>query len=594
MLFPAIITLIIIGVAIILFATELISIDLVSLLIIVLLVVFGVNTPQESIDGFSNKATITTAFMFILSATVLKTGALQYLAHRISHVFRYNFNIGMALMMVLIAIMSAFINNTPVVAIFIPVLIQIAHASGQSPTKMLIPLSFASIFGGSCTLIGTSTNIMISGIVEKYGFAEIQIFDFVFLGSILALAGIIYMSVFGIKLLPERKFEKNNVINLRAYITEIELLKDASSLGKPIMESALIKELEMDIIEINRGDIIFNLPPGDFILQAGDILKVRCDVEKMKVLKNRIKIKETPSVKVGGDDFASSNSTLLEIVITSDTDIEGKTLKEIDFRRKYRATPIALKNRPDLVSNLYNVPLKNGDVLLVEVKNHFVEELKKMESKQSLPFVLLSENPILEFDKKKSLLVFGVLLAIVVLSSLNIMDIMIASIAGVSILVLSKIITMKEAYEAISWKIIFLLVGSLSLGKAMQNSGLDHFLANSILAYLGDWGNVAVLSGLYLVTSMLTEIMSNHAAAALLTPIAIASAMSLGINPTPFVMAIMLSASASFMTPIGYHANTMVYVAGNYKFMDFLKVGTGLNLLFWILATVLIPIFFPF
>lgn len=594
MLFPAIITLIIIGVAIILFATELISIDLVSLLIIVLLVVFGVNTPQESIDGFSNKATITTAFMFILSATVLKTGALQYLAHRISHVFRYNFNIGMALMMVLIAIMSAFINNTPVVAIFIPVLIQIAHASGQSPTKMLIPLSFASIFGGSCTLIGTSTNIMISGIVEKYGFAEIQIFDFVFLGSILALAGIIYMSVFGIKLLPERKFEKNNVINLRAYITEIELLKDASSLGKPIMESALIKELEMDIIEINRGDIIFNLPPGDFILQAGDILKVRCDVEKMKVLKNRIKIKETPSVKVGGDDFASSNSTLLEIVITSDTDIEGKTLKEIDFRRKYRATPIALKNRPDLVSNLYNVLLKNGDVLLVEVKNHFVEELKKMESKQSLPFVLLSENPILEFDKKKSLLVFGVLLAIVVLSSLNIMDIMIASIAGVSILVLSKIITMKEAYEAISWKIIFLLVGSLSLGKAMQNSGLDHFLANSILAYLGDWGNVAVLSGLYLVTSMLTEIMSNHAAAALLTPIAIASAMSLGINPTPFVMAIMLSASASFMTPIGYHANTMVYVAGNYKFMDFLKVGTGLNLLFWILATVLIPIFFPF
>ncbi|MEY5040654.1 MAG: hypothetical protein RLZZ414_182 [Bacteroidota bacterium] len=594
MLFPAIITLIIIGVAIILFATELISIDLVSLLIIVLLVVFGVNTPQESIDGFSNKATITTAFMFILSATVLKTGALQYMAHRVSHIFKYNFHIGMALMMVLIAIMSAFINNTPIVAIFIPVLIQIAHSSGQSPTKMLIPLSFASIFGGGCTLIGTSTNILISGIVEKYGFAEIQIFDFVVIGSIFALAGIAYMSFIGIRLLPDRKTEKNNELNLRAYVTEIELLKDASSVGKPIMESALVKELEMDIMEITRGESSFNLPSGDFILQAGDILKVRCDVEKMKVLKNRIKIKETPAVKVGGDDFASTHSTLIEIVITADTDIEGKTLKEIDFRRKYRATPIALKNRPDLVSNLYNVPLKNGDVLLVEVKNHFVEELKKMESKQSLPFVVLSENPILEFDKPKSLLVFGVLISIIVLSSLDIMDIMIASIAGVSILVLAKIISMKEAYEAISWKIIFLLVGSLSLGKAMQNSGLDQFLANGILGYLGEWGYVAVLSGLYLVTSLLTEIMSNHAAAALLTPIAIASATSLGINPTPFVMAIMLSASASFMTPIGYHANTMVYVAGNYKFMDFVKVGTGLNILFWILATLLIPVFFPF
>jgi di/tricarboxylate transporter len=356
-LFPAIITLIIIGVAIILFATELISIDLVSLLIIVLLVVFGVNTAQESIDGFSNKATITTAFMFILSATVLKTGALQFMAHRVSHIFKYNFHIGMALMMVLISIMSAFINNTPIVAIFIPVLIQIAHSSGQSPTKMLIPLSFASIFGGSCTLIGTSTNILISGIVEKYGFAEIQIFDFVAIGSIFALVGIAYMSFIGIRLLPDRKTEKNNDLNLRAYVTEIELLKDASSVGKPIMESALVKELEMDIMEITRGESSFNLPSGDFILQAGDILKVRCDVEKMKVLKNRIKIKETPSVKVGGDDFASTHSTLIEIVITSDTDIEGKTLKEIDFRRKYRATPIALKNRPDLVSNLYNVPL---------------------------------------------------------------------------------------------------------------------------------------------------------------------------------------------------------------------------------------------
>ena len=282
-------------------------------------------------------------------------------------------------MMVLIAIMSAFINNTPIVAIFIPVLIQIAHSSGQSPTKMLIPLSFASIFGGGCTLIGTSTNILISGIVEKYGFAEIQIFDFVVIGSIFALAGIAYMSFIGIRLLPDRKTEKNNELNLRAYVTEIELLKDASSVGKPIMESALVKELEMDIMEITRGESSFNLPSGDFILQAGDILKVRCDVEKMKVLKNRIKIKETPAVKVVGDDFASTNSTLIEIVITADTDIEGKTLKEIDFRRKYRATPIALKNRPDLVSNLYNVPLKNGDVLLVEVKNHFVEELKKME-----------------------------------------------------------------------------------------------------------------------------------------------------------------------------------------------------------------------
>ena len=594
----AYITIVVIALAVVLFITELITIDLVSLLVMVLLILSGVISPEEGVEGFSNNATITVVFMFILSATVLKTGSLQYLAHKLSNTFRYNYRLGMVLMMLLIATISAFVNNTPVVVIFIPVIIQIAHASGQSPSKMLIPLSFASIFGGTCTLIGTSTNILVSGIAEKSGLEGFGIFDSMGMGLVFVVIGTLYMIFIGDKLLPQRTPENDldAKFHVSEYLTEIELLENATSVGKKIMESALVKELEMDILKVTRGTSKFTLPQGDFVLQAGDLLKVKCNVDKIKTLKSRVKINIKPSVKIGGNDLQGTNSTILEMVMTAGTDVSGKTLKEIDFRRKYRAVPLAIKQRDGVVhDNLYDHDLTPGDIILAEVKTHYVEEMKKLESSHQIPFVVLSESIIQDFDKRKTFTVLTVISIVVGLASFEILDIMTGTIAGVTLLVLLKNLSMKEAYEAVNWKIIFLLVGSLSLGTAMHNSKLDIFIANGLVENLGQFGgNMAILSGLYLLTSVLTEVISNHAAAALLAPIAIAAASSLGINATPFLMTIMFAASASFMTPIGYHNNTMVYSAGNYKFTDFLKVGTPLNILFWIIATVFIPLFFPF
>jgi di/tricarboxylate transporter len=574
----AIIVLVVVLVAVVLFATEWVAIDLVSMLIMLSLVVFGIISPQEGLAGFSNPATITVAFMFVISYSLLKTGALQRIGPLLSKVFRKNYNVGILTMILFIGVFSAFVNNTPIVAMFIPVMVSVANMSNISPSKLLIPL--------------------VSGIAESNGLEGFSMFYSAPIGLVFLIVGATYIFLFGKKLLPDRRKDMNlsEQYEIRNYITEIEILEGSDFVGQRIMDSIIAKEMELDIIEIRREKSVFALPTGDFLINKGDILKVRCNVDKIKELKDRLKVSLSSSaVKIGDSEIQLGNTTILELVITTGSEFAGKSLREMDFRRMFRAVPLAILHREEVLhENLHEVELRPGDVVLIEIKTHRVEILKKMEMSQNSPFIILSEQGIIDFDRRRFITVLSVIAAVVGLAAFNILPIAISAALGACMLVVSGTISMRELYKSIEWRIVFLLAGALSLGVAMNNSGLAVLISDSLIDNLGIWGPVAILSGLYITTSLLTEIMSNNATAALIAPIAIATAAKLEVSPYPFLIAVMLAASASFMTPIGYQTNTMVYSAGQYKFGDFFRIGVWLNLIFWIIATFLIPIIYPF
>jgi di/tricarboxylate transporter len=597
------IVLVVLAGAVILFATERFPVDVVAIIALAVLVVTGVITPEQGVSGFSNSATITVAAMFILSAALFKSGAVVGIGNAMARLFKYNFWAGIVATMVVVGVISAFINNTPVVAIFIPILVGAAAKSQLNLAKMLMPLSFASMFGGVCTLIGTSTNILVSGVAADHGLEPFSMFELTRMGLIFFGAGLVYMLAVGIHLIPDRGVDSALIqkFGMGDYLTEIVLLKQAPSVGKSIKNSPLVRELEIDILEVNKRGQRFIMPGEDLLLEEGDILKVRCNVEKVRTLKERqgialksdLKFRDAEARQEPSD--AENKPILVEAVIATNSTFEGKTVKQIGFRQKYGATVLAIRHRGEVMhEKVATTVLRSGDTLLIEVDRDKLPILQQLELTGKNTFLIVSEVALPEYRTEKRMTVVLTLLGVILLASLNLLPIMVAAILGCMFLVVTGCIRMEEAYTAIDWKVIFLLAGALSLGVAMDSSGAAKLLSGGLIEVVGGLGPVAVLSALYLVTNLLTSTMSNNASAVLLAPIAIAAAVAMQVDPRPFLMAITFAASSSFLTPVGYQTNTMIYGVGKYRFADFLRVGTPLTLLFWLLATLLIPVFFPF
>lgn len=579
--------------AVILFATEKLSVDLIAMLIMASLLILGIVKPEEGIAGFSNKATVTVAAMFILSAGLFKTGAVSYLGKITTLVFKKNYWLGLITVMVAVGFFSAFINNTPVVAVFIPIMLGVTKEIKVSASKLLMPMSFASMFGGVCTLIGTSTNILVSSIAEERGQPAFSMFEIAPLGLIMFTVGSIYMLTIGIRLIPDRRAEGDLIesFNLQEYIAEVVLLEDAASVGKAIKDAPITKEIDIAIVEIQREDEMITLPSSDFVLQKGDILRIRCDLEKFNKIQARTGVLFKSQFKWHDEDFETAEIKLVEVVIAPNSDLVGKSLEDLQFRERFGAIVLALRHRGKLMrEKISEAKLSAGDAMLLEVKTDRYNQLR-----QSPSFVIISEIERPVYRKSKLIPALLIVAGVILTATLGIAPIVVSSIIGAILLVLVGCLKMEEAYQAIEWRIIFLLAGVLTLEAAMENSGAAPLISSTIISVVSKWGGlIALLSAFYLMTFIFTEMMSNNATAALLTPIAIATAKTLQVSPRPFLVAVMFAASASFMTPVGYQTNTLIYGPGQYRFADFLRVGTPLNLIFWVVATIFIPYFWPF
>jgi di/tricarboxylate transporter len=580
--------------AVILFATEKMPVDLVAVLVLGVLLLSGLVTMEEGLSGFSNPATITVGSMFVLSAGLQKTGAVRVIARGLSRLGKHPFVL-LLLIIPAAALPSAFINNTPVVAVFLPVVLAVCARRKFSASKFLIPLSFASQFGGVCTLIGTSTNLLVSSISDRAGYGAFSMFEFSHLGLILVGIGVAYFLLIGYWLLPSRRGEQlTEAYQLGEYITELRVMPKSPLIGKTVMQTKFGQQHDVTVLELLREQQKLFSPLHETI-REGDVLLVRGKVKDLMDLKTSFHLEIEAEFKLRDEELQTENLTLVETLVAPKSRLIGRTLAEMEFRRRYNAIVLAVQRRGHTVRDkLKDMRLRFGDALLIMGPKEEIARIRTSED-----FVVLEEVEEPSLRRRKGGLALLIIGAVVLLASAPILGgkpfpILATAVVGCIAMVLTRCITLEEAYAAVDWKVIFLLAGVLPLGIAMEKTGTAQLIAQAGISLVGGLGPVAVLAMLYLLTAALTECMSNNAAAVLLAPIAISTAVKMGIDPKPLLMAVTFAASTAFATPVGYQTNTMVYNPGGYRFKDFMKVGIPLNIVFWMTSVYFIPRIWPF
>ncbi len=569
--------------AVALFVSEKYPIDFVALLVLGSLLLFGLITPQEGISGFSNPATVTVAAMFILSAGLQKTGATAAVG-RLMVRFGRSYFTALVTIMGTITVISAFINNTAAVAVFIPLVMIVANKRKIAASRLLIPLSYASQFGGVCTLIGTSTNLLVSSISDEAGYGAFSMFEFSRMGLILFVAGVLFFLLFGRWLLPERQAQELAVVyQLGEYITELRVAENSPLVGKSVLESRLGQDHDVTVLRLLHVTKAVWAPLRQAV-QGGDVLLVRGKIGELMRLRESARLQLNAEFKLRDETLQSEDLRLVQALVAPGSSLVGQTLKEVDFRSRYEALVLAIQRRGEPIRDKLNsVRFRLGDALLIQAHQ---DQIQKLRSDENL--IVLDEVPG-EPLRHKAPLVLGILVAVVGLAAFNVLPILVTAILGALAMVLTRCLRLEEAYKAINWQVIFLLAGILPLGIAMQKSGAAGLIAGKAVGMVGGMGPVAVLAVVYLMTSVMTDTMSNNAAAVLLAPIAISTAVQMGVDPRPFLMAITFAASTGFSTPVGYQTNTMIYNFGGYKYTDFLRTGVPLSILFWILSVIFIP-----
>ena len=571
------------------FVKEWFSPDLVAMGAFVLLIGIGILDEKSALSVFSNPAPIIVSCMFVLSAALERTGTIEALGEWFEKLAGRKELRVLLVLMLIVAVLSAFVNNTPVVVVFMPIVLALARKHDLVASRFLIPLSYAAIVGGTCTIIGTSTNLVASGIAKESGLEEFGMFEVSKLGIVFVIVTFIYMLLIGRKLLPDRVtlstlFDSNEG---KEFLTSVIISDDSELIGKKISETSLSKIRNFRVLEVSRSGKKINSPLKEITFSSGDKLLVKSRIEGVIDAGGNAGVELGIEGGLGLQELQTESAVLIEGVIGPGSSLLGRSIKELNFRERYDVIILALHRRGvNLRDKFENVRLAFGDTILVEGSPDKINALS-----QERDFINLSQSNCRPLRRSKVPFAVGALLLFMLLAAFKVAPLIVLALGAALLTLFSKCLEPSEAYDAIDWKVIFMIFGMLGLGTALQKVDVIHMLADSLTGWAMILKNIYVLVALiYLATAILTELISNNAVAALLTPVAVSVAQAMDLDPRPLVVAVMFAASASFSTPIGYQTNTYIYGAGGYKFTDFTRVGIPLTIILWAVSIFFIPL----
>jgi uncharacterized repeat protein (TIGR01451 family) len=589
---PIAIVLILLLVALVLFGTERIPIDIVTILLVIALVVTGTLTATEAFSGFGNDIVITISGLFILTGGLVKTGVVDVVGRRLHRIAGGNEFRLTVLIMFVAAGCAAVMKNTTTTAMFVPVVLGMAERARVAPSKLMMPLAFGAILGGTCTLIGTSTNLAVSGALPRYNMQPFSMFELTPVGVAIVFVGLLYMLLIGLRLLPRRGGSDSltDQYHIRAYMSEVIVLPNSPLVGKTLAEANVGEELDLTVVGILRGKQGRIAPSSHERIEAEDLLLVQGRVEDILRVKTETGIEIKADFKLSDNVLESGDIELFEVMVLRGSDFIDRTLKGLKFRQRYRLTVLAInRHGVALLSKISAVGLRFGDVLLVQGKREQLEQLVTEGNLLLLEDV--SERRGRAGKRRWALVAFGVFLILSITHPWN-LPLSVAVLTGVLILLASRALRTQEIYDMIEWRLIVLIAGMISFGIAMEKTHADQYLAD-IIRHVGEpYGALAVMAGFFIMTVAITQPMSNQAAALVMLPIAVKTAAALGLNPRAFAVTVTYAASCSFLTPLE-PACVLIFTPGRYRFLDFVKVGSILTVAVFAIVMLLVPIFWP-